>query len=60
MHRHDAVAQGEQPDAGAEHRDTILLLIQALNARISGLDNDPAPPGWWFTPPAHYFQQGTE
>lgn len=36
----------------AEHRETIQLLIQALNSRISALDRDPTP-GWWFTPPEY-------
>jgi hypothetical protein len=50
------------PQAGAEsrqaqtseHRETILLLTQALAARVSTMANDPPPPGWWFTPPASF------
>ena len=51
----DALEQaGSDGPAGAEHRDTILLLTQALNARSAAVATHSPPAGWWFTPPVYF------
>lgn len=64
MNAHDnATAVTSRPappaesQAGGDDRQTILLLTQALNAKIATLDKHPPPPGWWFTPPVYFTQR---
>jgi hypothetical protein len=66
MHAHDnATAVTSRPSgptqaesqAGGDDRQTILLLTQALNAKIATLDKHPPPSGWWFTPPVYFTER---
>jgi hypothetical protein len=49
--RSEADARGGE---AAGHRETILLLTQALTARISAMTAGAPPPGWWFTPSGYF------